>query len=220
MEIKPTSVITYFFDWLFILMIALSIGSLLLKGSIFSRAVLYFRLPFLNLEPHAYKIIVWSLFSLLLLRQRYKYKYPLAFLFYYALSETIGNSYYALFHQYWYEFAQPGLLSAFLIFPVMMALSFLLIKPKIGINKYIIPFVCIIVLWSLLGYHVEFDVCCSAIPASSPLYQVPPYTEVLDAMWLFAYLFWIYGCIILREPRPKSLSSARPVKRTDTRVRR
>lgn len=180
--------IHYYQDWVFVSLIAYAAFSILVSGNIL------IRIELVVLLAYAYKVIIWSLFSLLVLRRVYPHKYLLAFLFYYPLSEAIGTTYYVLFHQYWTEFVIQWTAQIFVFFPIIATILFYLVKPKIDLNKFIIPFVFVILIWSLLGYHVDYDICCSAISVLSPQYHVPLYTEVFDSMWLLTYLFWIYGC--------------------------
>lgn len=145
-------------------------------------------------SPHAYKVILWSAVFLFGLRKRYHWRALLALMFFYPLNETIGNSLYFLIHIQRIPYAlwiTAGNWAVLLSYPAYTLLTFLLMRqtgePVQIKPKWFLPFALVQIGWLLIGFHVQFDVCCNQLLTGDPL------TESLDAIWTASWMLGVYA---------------------------
>ena len=143
--------------------------------------------------PHAYKVILWALVALLVLRQKYGGVFIVSFVFWYSLNETIGNTIYAVYHWWEWPMSQLTFLGNWvywIMFPLFAIWAWWMLR-TMGKRPYIwyvafMPFVAIQLYWLIhSGFHTEYDQCCGKNYTGN--WKI----EGLDALWSAAFMWGV-----------------------------
>jgi hypothetical protein len=182
-------------------------------------ALLYLRVPIARIvlyrgvyAPEAYKVIIWSLFALFVLRPKFGVRYFFAFAFIYCLAEDVGNWTYIFVH--WNVFlsafssnfvnpfpiSDPTLTYKYLVFNLVPLLTYPLIRKNLTFAwKGFIPFGLLVFGWLLNGYPLMTDYQLNQ--------TVPPILYVFEVVWTLCYLFgWFYALRIAPNKYGKKTS--------------
>lgn len=211
MDEEKRQLLTRIQDWICLGVLFTSLLAIVKSGNIDERLAF---IPSVTV-PECYKLISWIIFSMIFLRQIYGPRYIMAIFFFYTLSETIGNTYYLLFHlnpMLGYAIHGSPFDSLYLVkllaFPALCFFFLETFKIEINLHNskrffiFASPFILFIGIWSLQGYHVAYDVCCVGPP-----YKMPSASSsilIYEAIFNFTYLSFIFA--LLPDNQPKEIA--------------
>jgi hypothetical protein len=180
--------LTFIFDWTFTAMFGYllfdSIAVIWLNGYTSRISLFGF------LIPHASKLALWSLVSLLWLRPRFGWRFPFATVLLYSLAELITNAIYVPVHllsdpyyqKVFFTFGNPdiffGLSNVFFVFSIVLANTVLRKNFSFRKDWSMLPFGMLIGVWVSAGYITD-----------SSMFYAAPGIELAEFSWSLLYLF-------------------------------
>jgi hypothetical protein len=136
------------------------------------------------LSPHATKLIAYSLFTLFVLRPRFKWKAGFALLLTYGLAEYVGNlTFVALFGFDVYAQINPDWWFTWGMFAAFAALGYVIARPQFHAARQMLAYPTVVGLWLMTGYHTDI------IPHTS----INLLTEAFEFISMLSWLLFVAG---------------------------